>query len=168
MALPFLCPPDSVHLQRTQESRVFLGPSILQTPSFFCVTTLSQTANTIYFPKHAVFYAFLFWPSEIVGSFFAQAWPFNKVKYRSNNIWGCLLSLFCDCCLCLQVLTITLLLSWIALLAWILLLLWWITLLLGWSLICILLLTILRVSCKMIARKQKLIKIPTLLIFFPL
>lgn len=54
---------------------------------------------------------------------------------------------------CLQLLTITLLLSRIALLAWVLLLLWWITLLLRWSLICILLLTVLRVSCKMIARK---------------
>lgn len=95
-----------------------------------------------------------------------QAWPLDTVKQGWNNTQQRSLSPFWDSCLCPQVLTITLLLSWIALLAGILLLLWWITLLLGWSLIRILLLTILRVSCKIIARKQILIKTP-ILFFFP-
>lgn len=144
-----------VHLQRTQKSEPFLSYRHLWKHSLATVQLYVQLHNPS-LPRDLLpnRYCLLHFVLVQWNRILAQAWPFNPVKQGENNIWGSV-SLSCDYCLHPQALTITLLLSRIALLAWILLLLWWITLLLGWSLICILLLTILWVSCKMIARKKR-------------
>lgn len=170
-SLPTSCHLDCVH----QGNRIEQSFSKLQTLlkivsrhcSAFCATTLSKLAYRSTSEQMLFSTPSCFAPLKLRAYIsLARARPFNPVKPGQNNIWRSL-SVISNYRLHRQVLTITLLLSRIALLAWILLLLWWVTLLLGWSLICILLLTILWVSCKMIVRKKKQLKVLTLLSIFP-